>query len=122
MSSGAFHRTFAAAVTGTALLSKEAKEGQLTGKPLWGALLSAACTNIPDLLEPATHPHHRQFFHSLVFAGFTAWGLHKVYEWEPETEFDKAIRFCVLVGGASVLMHLILDSATPRSLPIIGKL
>lgn len=30
---------------------------------------------LPDILEPATSPNHRQFFHSLVFAGILAYGV-----------------------------------------------
>jgi hypothetical protein len=30
---------------------------------------------VPDLIEPAIHPHHRQFFHSWLFAGALAYGV-----------------------------------------------
>ena len=40
---------------------------------------------LPDVVEPATSPHHRQFFHSLLFAGILGYGLYKLYGWDPET-------------------------------------
>lgn len=74
---------------------------------------------IPDLLEPATSPNHRKFFHSWVILAATSYGWKKTYDWEPESELDKILRFAVLVGGAAVISHLVLDSLTPNSLPLI---
>jgi hypothetical protein len=116
------HRTGAAVLVGGYLLAREGQEGKNTHAPLTGSILAAICTNIPDLLEPAAHPHHRQFFHSIAFAGLVGLGMYKTYEWKPETDLDKFIRICLLAAGAGVLIHLAMDSVTPRSIPLLGKL
>lgn len=122
MSNAVEHRIGAAAIVGWVLFACENREGKMTLGPLGGALLAALCTNIPDILEPAAHPHHRQFFHSVTFAGLLGYVMYKVYKWEPETESDKLLRFGLLASGAGILIHLALDSGTPRSLPLFGKI
>lgn len=74
---------------------------------------------IPDLLEPATCPNHRRFFHSWVALVAMSYGWKKAYDWEPETDLEKFLRFIALVGGAAAISHLVLDSLTPNSLPLI---
>lgn len=48
-----------------------AHETNRTGQSPLGLLTSggfaAFATRLPDVLEPALHPHHRQFFHSIAF-------------------------------------------------------
>lgn len=122
MANAIAHRTVAAVLAGVAIFNIEAKEGKQTFAPIGGSILAAICTNLPDKLEPAIHPHHRQFFHSLFFAGLVGYGMHKTYEWNPDAEFDKFMRFCLLVAGAGVLIHLAIDSATPRSIQFLGRL
>jgi len=77
---------------------------------------------LPDMLEPATSPHHRQFFHSLVFAGALGYGLYKLYQWEPESPQEWFLRGLGLVVGGAYLIHLALDATTKRSLPLVGRL
>jgi len=122
MSNALAHRTGAAVMVGGFLLAQEKQEGKSTLAPIGGSLLAAFCTNIPDLLEPATNPHHRQFFHSVAFAGLVLWGMYKLGEWKPETDAEKLLRFCLLIAGAGILAHLVMDSGTPRSLPLLGKI
>lgn len=121
MSNGATHRLAAAVVVGSALAHAESARKERTARPIVGAVLAASTTNLPDLIEPATHPNHRQFFHSLVFAGVLGWGASKLYKWEPVDPIDKVIRFVLLVGAGSYLIHLVLDSGTSKSLPLLGK-
>lgn len=116
------HRSGAALLVGSALLSIESQKKEYTHAPITGSAVAAICTNIPDWLEPAMHPHHRQFFHSFAFAGLVGYGMYKACKWEAETDFDKFIRLCLLAAGAGVLIHLAMDSATSRSLPILGKI
>ena len=66
MSSGTVHRGFASAAIGAVLLKRDVDRGELTMKPVAGSLLAALATNLPDILEPATNPNHRQFFVSVV--------------------------------------------------------
>lgn len=116
------HRVGAAFAVGGILLAAESQKKEISHAPITGSVVAAACTNLPDWLEPATHPHHRQFFHSLAFGGFVCYGMYKTYKWQPETELDKFIRLCLLAAGAGVLVHLAMDSGTPRSIPLLGKL
>lgn len=116
------HRSGAALLVGSALLSIESRKKEFTHAPITGSAVAAVCTNIPDWLEPATNPHHRQFFHSPIFGGVVCYGMYKTYQWQPETDFDKFIRLCLLAAGAGVLIHLAMDSVTPRSIPLFGKL
>lgn len=116
------HRSGAALLVGVALLSIESQKKEFTHAPITGSIVAAACTNIPDWLEPAIHPHHRQFFHSFAFAGLVGYGMYKAYQWETESDLDKFIRLCLLAAGAGILIHLAMDSATSRSLPILGKI
>lgn len=115
------HQSVAALVVGGWLAQLEVKEGKKTKAPLGGAVLAAICTNLPDMLEPAIHPHHRQFFHSLAFVGLIGFGMYKLYEWETKTDQEKLLKFCLLVAGGSYLIHLAMDACTRRSLPLLGK-
>lgn len=115
------HQTVAALAVGGWIAQLEAKERKKTIAPLAGAALATMLTNLPDMLEPAIHPHHRQFFHSLAFAGLIGLGLCKLYEWETKTDQEKLLRFCLLVAGGSYLIHLAMDACTRRSLPLLGK-
>lgn len=116
------HCTVAALATGAVILNTEAKEGKKTSAPLGGSLLAAICTNLPDMLEPAIHPHHRQFFHSVAFAAMIGCGMYKLCQWEPQTEGEKLLKSCLLVAGGAYLVHLAMDACTRRSLPLVGKL
>lgn len=79
-------------------------------------------SGLPDILEPATHPHHRQFFHSLAFAAALGYGLYRLYQWAPETPGERLCRGLGLIAGAAYLGHLVLDATTKRSLPLVGRL
>lgn len=115
------HCTVAALATGAVILNMEAQEGKQTLAPVGGSVLAAICTNLPDKLEPAINPHHRQFFHSFACAALVGGGIYKLYQWEPQTEMEKLLRFCLLVAGGSYLVHLAMDACTKRSLPLLGK-
>lgn len=77
---------------------------------------------VPDLIEPASHPHHRQFFHGWLFAGALAYGVYRLYRWEPETTDQKFWRAVGLIAGAAYLVHLAMDATTKGSLPLVGRL
>lgn len=89
--------------------------------PVIGGALSAAVASLPDKIEPAIHPHHRQFFHSIAFAMLVGYGVYKAYQWEPETPLKKLLRIIAVIGGSAYLLHLAADSLTDRSLPLVGK-
>lgn len=81
----------------------------------WGAG-GAVLASLPDLLEPATHPRHRGFFHSLVFAGLIGFVLRTV--WRSERVRREHREFFGL-SGLAYLSHLALDFITPFGLPFI---
>ena len=74
---------------------------------------------LPDILEPAISSHHRQFCHSLLIAGIAYWGRDKFYKVLNLTFEQTEACNSFLIGYAS---HLVLDSATPRSIPLGGKI
>lgn len=121
MPNGITHQWGAAIATGLVVRHHEAKNNSNTPLPLVSAALAAALTNIPDWLEPATHPGHRDFFHSIAFAAMLGLGAIKLYDWSPEEEWQKVIRYVSLVGAGAYLVHLVLDATTRRSLPLIGR-
>jgi len=88
-------------------------------KTATASVLAYSLGTLPDLLEPATNPNHRQFFHSLAFLGLVGTGMYKLYQWETEDEMDKLIRFALLVGGGAYVMHLLMDLSTPKGLPVV---
>jgi len=122
MSNGATHQLVAAAGIGVILGHLEGTNKEPSPKPLIGAGLAALVTNLPDLLEPALHPQHRQFFHSVVFVGLIGVAGYKLYTWEPEDDWGSFLRFLLLVGCGAVLVHLAMDALTKRSLPWVGKI
>lgn len=85
-----------------------------------GRSIVGNANHLPDRLEPAIHPNHRQFFHSWAFAGMLGIAAHRAYHWETDNKFDEAVRFAILVGIGAYTVHLLLDASTPKSLPIIG--
>lgn len=101
-----------------------AVDGDRDGKdinPLIAMGTSSAFAKLPDLIEPAINPHHRQFFHSIAFLAMVGCGLKKVYDWQPEDQAGRFLRYFTLCAGAGYISHLVLDGFTPRSLPLLGK-
>jgi len=122
MSNALAHRTGAAVLIGGYLLAREGERRKNTHAPLTGSILAAICTNMPDWLEPAMNPHHRQFFHSIAFAAMIGGGMYKLSQWETQTEGEKFLKFCLMVVGGAYLVHLAMDACTRRSLPLLGKI
>jgi membrane-bound metal-dependent hydrolase YbcI (DUF457 family) len=90
--------------------------------PIAAAAVSTLFAKLPDILEPATSPHHRQFFHSIGVLGAVGYGMKKAYDWEPADDLESMLRFLALSACAGYVSHLLLDGTTPRSLPMLGKL
>lgn len=122
MSSGPTHRLAAATVifTAASIGANDARIRDLP-HPILASGLASIFTNLPDLVEPATNPHHRQFFHSFVFAGGVVYGLKRAYQWIPQDDRGRFARHLLLILGGAYLIHLALDACTKRSLPLIGK-
>jgi inner membrane protein len=119
---GPTHRLVAGAAVGFYLANQEAKAGPPTLRPFAGGVAAVFFTNLPDILEPATSPNHRGFFHSLAFVGLLATGVHKLHQWQPEGESDKFWRCVGMLAGSAYLIHLVLDFTTRKSLPVLGRI
>jgi len=122
MSNGPTHQ-LAGAIAGIAIcvLDKEETNSDFHN-PVAAGAIGAMLGKLPDWIEPATNPNHRQFFHSVIVLSGLAMGVKKLYEWEPEDDGEKLLRSALLIGGAAYLSHLALDSLTSKSLPLVGKL
>lgn len=117
---GPTHRMVAGAAIAAAAVYHEQRSGQEpTAMPLAAGALGALCTNLPDILEPATSPNHRKAFHSVTCAVAIGFGMKKAWDWKPEDDLGRLARFVMLVAGAGYLTHLALDATTKRSLPLI---
>lgn len=121
MASGSTHRIAAGAVGVAVAVYAQQKGNRDLPHPLVAGGLAALLTNLPDLIEPATNPHHRQFFHSVLFASLLVAGLKRAYDWKPEDDMQKTLRGVLLLAGGAYLVHLALDACTARSLPWIGR-
>ena len=78
------------------------------------AASGAVAASVPDKLEPATSPHHRQLAHSWT-AGLAGLSATSAIMQHP-TELRQKI---LLAGIAGYLSHLALDATTPKSLPLL---
>ncbi|WP_462272817.1 metal-dependent hydrolase [Methanohalophilus sp.] len=68
---------------------------------------------LPDIIEPAKSPSHRSFFHSftmLIIAGLFSYHLL--------TGTESANMSMIGFLGIGYVSHLVLDSTTPKSLPL----
>jgi membrane-bound metal-dependent hydrolase YbcI (DUF457 family) len=121
-------------------------------KPSWPELLGAGLSGVagaflPDIIEPATNPNHRSFFHSISFmgaAGSPAWlwarcSRNERIRFAEECEARanamgdgpekislelQAILHRFLAGALLGLIlgyasHLAADAATPKGLPFL---
>ena len=79
-------------------------------------LLGGFAGTLPDLLEPATSPNHRSFFHSAVFLIMLLNGNRKVWESQDLTEDQKLV---ISVFSAAYGSHLVSDSRTAKNLPFL---
>jgi len=77
--------------------------------------------SLPDFVEPAIHPNHRQFFHGVVFAAALGAGVYQTYQWGPETPMQEFLRAAIMIGGTAYLLHLAADACTRKSVPFVGK-
>lgn len=122
MARGAEHQLATAVAAGIAFACRDYQRGEVSAWPVLGGGLGALFATLPDLIEPADHPHHRQFFHSIVFAGFLAYVGYKIYKWDPDEPLKKLGKIVLLTAIGAYLIHLVMDARTPRSIPLIGKL
>jgi len=70
----------------------------------------------PDLLEPASDPNHRRFFHSLAMLAVLAIGDYKLMTNLTVGDEEK---LGLLAASAGYASHLLMDGLSPRSLPAV---
>jgi len=116
------HRVGAALALAIAAAHEEQKRCIQTTKPLAAAVAGAMLGTLPDILEPALHPNHREFFHSLACAGLIGLGIYHAYRWEPTTDGEEVMRFLLLAAGGAFLTHLAMDALTSKGLPLLGRI
>lgn len=90
--------------------------------PVFAAVVAALASGLPDLLEPARNPRHRQFCHSAAFAALVASGMKRLYGSMPATPGEALLRDVLLSVGVGYLAHLGADGTTAFGLPLIGKI
>lgn len=121
MACGPTHK-FVGGAVGFCISAMENTNNQKTIDPISAAALGSLFGALPDLLEPAINPHHRQFCHGVVMLAVIGYGIRRAYLWRPDTDRERLWRGIALVAGGAYLSHLFLDCVTPRSLPLVGKL
>ena len=119
----AAHALHAATVVGGAHAIHDLRQhGQFTPMPLASGGLAALLGSLPDWIEPAYNPHHRQFFHSVTFLCGVGYVTYRVYRWQPDTPWQKLMKWLGVVAGGAYMVHLMCDARTPRGLPMLGRL
>jgi inner membrane protein len=82
------------------------------------SLAAGAGAIVPDLLEPADSPNHRQFFHSVAAAALVAYLISGGHT----HRLSPIAKLLLAVFGFGYISHLLADALTPKSLPFIGRL
>jgi len=96
---------------------KRFKQENLTVKGALGSLVVGGFAGIlPDLLEPASSPNHRSFFHSSALLGILVYGNKKVWESQNLTSDQKLL---ATLFSAAFGSHLASDSITPKGIPLL---
>lgn len=78
--------------------------------------VGAAAGLLPDILEPAYHPNHRAVFHSITTAVTLGYGAARAWN---SPQFSGSDRIGLLLGYVGYLSHLLADSRTPKSIPLL---
>lgn len=105
---------------GTVALIKRQHPAARLPDPVFAGIVAALAAKLPDFLEPATHPNHRQFCHSAAFGAALIAGMKKLYDWMPATPGEVFMRAVLLSIGFGYLTHLGADATTAMGLPLIG--
>ena len=91
--------------------------GRTLSLGLAGYAIGAVAGTWPDVLEPATTPRHREFFHSWTAFGLLAWGTARLLQ----STADPTAKWLGGMAATGYLVHL-LDDATEHDrsrLPLI---
>ena len=119
MARAAEHAQFNFLAVSAASALVQHRKGQVMDSTPWAMGAVAACLpSLPDLFEPALHPNHRGFFHSVTAYLALSHVMNRLYRWEAADDWQRVLRLMCLAGGAAYLAHLTRDAFTPRSLPL----
>ncbi|WP_370979008.1 metal-dependent hydrolase [Agaribacterium sp. ZY112] len=122
MANGPTHQLIGG-LTALAVMTADKEENRtVLHHPLVALACGALLGKLPDVIEPANNPHHRQFFHGCLFLTGVGYGVKQVWDMKPQTEVGRLARAAGLIVGGAYISHLLADAVTPRSLPLIGKL
>lgn len=80
-----------------------------------GTLGGFCIATLPDILEPATRPNHRAFFHSKTMLLLLILGSKLINDSDINPELKNICQSLNLGYG----LHLLSDSLTPKGLPLI---
>lgn len=133
MPNGNVHKT-AGAILGTSaylLIKDNLHEGENIdlGELVLSTITGIGSARVPDILEPATNPNHRAFFHSFVFGfllcyfGVRTWKDLQLKREKrkllgiKEAGLSEILDIILIVGIGSVLLHLLMDGFTKKGLP-----
>jgi inner membrane protein len=105
-----------AAVVGWFVYCKLAERPLDLGEVLLAAGVGAFGGLVPDLLEPAIHPNHRQFFHSYVAGALL---VHANRHISRNAQIPADVRGAIHLASMGFLSHLFADAQTTKSLPWI---
>ena len=103
MPNARIHMIIGAVTTAVAALLDD-KPSKVTHSIVAAPLIGEAMARLPDILEPALHPNHRQFFHSIT------------------TLYEGVLHGLIVLGGVAYISHLLADGSTPKGHPLFGKL
>ncbi len=114
------HRVKAGIAVGLAVAALDQDDDQnMLPSALIASGIAYATGTLPDIIEPATNPNHRQFFHSWPVFGLVGYGIYKNWQWEPKTKLQNTLKIIGYGIGGAYAVHLMMDSRTPKGLPII---
>lgn len=83
---------------------------------LGSGAVGALAAMIPDVLEPATNPNHREFFHSYVLLITTLTTELHILD---KVQANYLLKLLSLAAAGGYSSHLLADSCTPEGLPLL---
>lgn len=81
-----------------------------------GGAVGGVASALPDLAEPSTNGNHRKFFHSVTSGALVAYFGGRV---NGNQNIPIETKEITTIATLSYLSHLVMDSKTPASIPIV---
>lgn len=93
------------------------KEQPTPGEALFFAAAGAFVGILPDVIEPATSPRHRGFFHSIALLSVLGYLAYRFFWCKDLTKEKASATLAAFIAAYG--SHLILDGCTPAGLPLL---